>query len=317
MATAVTREVFGQTLLELGRQDTNIVVVGGDLNASTFATLFAKEFPQRFFDLGPAEQNMMSMAAGFASTGKTVFATTFAVFGTSRPYDQIRIGIAQAHANVKIVGSHAGIITGEDGISAQSIEDVALMCALPGFTVIVPADGPETAEAVRAATREHGPFYIRVSRPATPVVHTPGYKFRLGKAETMRSGGDVSIIACGIMVAMAMEASENLARVGIQCRVINMATIQPLDEEAVRKAATETGALVTAEEHYIHGGLGSLVSQAASRTAAVPVEMVALERYAESGHAEQLLAKYGLTAMDVEQAVRRVLGRKSAGSAKR
>ena len=312
MATAVTREVFGQTLLELGRHDPNIVVVGGDLNASTFAHLFAKEFPQRFFDLGPAEQNIMSMAAGFASTGKTVFATTFAVFGTSRPYDQIRIGIAQARANVKIVGSHAGIITGEDGISAQSIEDVALMCALPGVTVIVPADGPETAEAVRAAARERGPFYIRVSRPATPVVHTNGCQFRVGKAETLRPGNDVSIIACGIMVAVALEAAEALAKAGVQCRVINMSTVQPLDEEAVAKAATETGALVTAEEHYIHGGLGSLVSQTASRTAAVPVEMVALDRYAESGRSEQLLSKYGLTSSDIEQAVRRALARKAS-----
>ena len=312
MTTAVTREVFGQTLIELGRQDPNIVVVGGDLNASTFANLFAREFPLRFFDLGPAEQNIMSMAAGFASTGKTVFATTFAVFSTGRPHDQIRIGIAQAHANVKIVGSHAGIITGDDGISAQSIEDVALMCALPGFTVIVPADGPETAEAVRTAALEHGPFYIRVSRPATSVVHTTGWHFRLGKAETLRPGNDVSIIACGIMVAAALEAADNLAKAGIQCRVINMSTLQPLDEAAVVKAATETGALVTAEEHYIHGGLGSLVSQAASRAAAVPVEMVALDRYAESGRADQLLVKYGLTPSDVEQAVRRALARKNA-----
>ncbi len=314
MAMAVTREVFGQTLLELGRQDRNIVVLGGDLNVSTFANLFAKEFPQRFFDLGPAEQNIMSMAAGFASTGKTVFASTFAVFSTSRPYDQTRIGIAQARANVKIVGSHAGILTGEDGISAQSIEDVALMCALPGFTVIVPADGPETAEAVRAAAREHGPFYIRVSRPATPVVHKDGFQFRLGKAETLRSGGDVAIIACGVMVAAALEASGNLDRTGIQCRVINMSTLQPLDEEAVGKAATETGAIVTAEEHYIHGGLGSLVSQAVGHTHAVPLEMVALNRYAESGRPDQLLVKYGLTASDVSTAVRRVLERKTARS---
>ncbi len=314
MAMAVTREVFGQTLLELGRQDRNIVVLGGDLNVSTFANLFAKEFPQRFFDLGQAEQNIMSMAAGFASTGKTVFASTFAVFGTSRPYDQIRIGIAQARANVKIVGSHAGILTGEDGISAQSIEDVALMCALPGFTVIVPADGPETAAATLAAARTPGPFYIRICRPATPVVHKDGFQFRLGKAETLRSGGDVAIIACGVMVVAALAASENLAKTGIQCRVINMSTLQPLDEETVGKAAAETGAIVTAEEHYIHGGLGSLVSQAVGRTHAVPLEMVALDRYAESGRPDQLLVKYGLTASDVSTAVRRVLERKTARS---
>lgn len=311
MPTAVTREVFGQTLLELGRRDPNIVVLGGDLNVSTFATLFAKEFPQRFFDLGPAEQNIMSMAAGFASTGKTVFATTFAVFGTSRPYDQIRIGIAQPRANVKIVGSHAGITTGEDGISAQAIEDVALMCALPGFSVIVPADGPETAEAVRVAARQHGPFYIRVSRPATPVVHTDGFQFRLGKAETLRSGGDVSVIACGIMVSAALEAAETLAKEGVQCRVINMSTLKPFDEETVQLAARETGAIVTAEEHYVHGGLGGMVSQTVGRVLPVPLEIVALERYAESGKPEQLLAKYGLTAGHVEKAVRKVLERKA------
>ena len=312
MAMALTREVFGQTLLELGRQDQNIVVLGGDLNISTFASLFAKEFPERFFDLGPAEQNIMSMAAGFASSGKTAFATTFAVFGTSRPYDQIRIGIAQPGANVKIVCTHAGLLTGEDGISAQAIEDVALMCALPGLRVIVPADGPETAVAVRVAAQESGPFYIRLSRPATPVIHTDGFEFRLGKAETLRSGDDAAIIACGIMVATALEAADSLARTGVQCRVINMATLQPLDEAAVTQAAAETGAIVTAEEHYVHGGLGSLVAQAVSHTASVPVEMVALDRYAESGKPELLLAKYGLTASDVEQAVRRVLARKTA-----
>ena len=313
MIPALTREVFGQTLLELGRQDPGIVVLGGDLNASTFASLFAKEFPERFFDLGPAEQNMMSMAAGFASAGKTAFATTFAVFGTGRPYDQIRIGIAQPGANVKIVCTHAGLLTGEDGVSAQSIEDLALMCALPGFRVIVPADGPETAAATRVAAQESGPFYIRLSRPATQVVHSDDFHFRLGKAETLRSGDDVAVIACGIMVATALEAADSLARTGVRCRVINMATLQPLDEAAVTQAATETGAIVTAEEHYVHGGLGSLVAQATvGRTASVPVEMVALDRYAESGKPEQLLAKYGLTASDVEQAVRRVLARKTA-----
>ncbi len=314
MATAVTREVFGHTLLELGRQDPDIVFLGGDLNDSTFARLFAKEFPERFFDLGPAEQNMMSMAAGFASCGKTAFATTFAVFGTGRPYDQIRIGIAHPGANVKIVCTHSGITTGEDGISAQSIEDLALMCALPGFRVIVPSDGPETAAAVRVAAQEPGPFYIRLSRPPTPVVHADGFTFRLGKAETLRSGSHVAIIACGIMVATALEAADNLAKSGVQCQVINMATLQPLDEAAVAQAAAETGAIVTAEEHYIHGGLGSLVAETVGRTASVPVEMVALKRYAESGKPEQLVAKYGLTAGDVEQAVRRVLQRKAAGS---
>lgn len=313
MTTAVTREVFGKTLLELGREDPDIVVLGGDLNISTFANLFGQEFPERFFDMGPAEQNIMSIAAGFASSGKTAFATTFAVFGTGRPYDQIRIGIAQPGASVKIVCTHAGISTGEDGISAQAIDDLALMCALPGVRVIVPADGPETAEAVRVAAREPGPFYIRLSRGATPVVHESGPVFRLGKAETMREGGAATIIACGIMVAAALEAAESLASDGVQCRVLNMATLQPLDDEAVVRAATETGAVVTAEEHYMNGGLSSLVAQVLGRKAAVPLEVVAQDRYAESGKPDQLLTKYGLTAGDVESAVRRVLARKSSG----
>ena len=254
---------------------------------------------------------MMSMAAGFALSGKVPFANTFAVFGTSRPYDQIRVGIAQPHANVKIVCTHAGITVGEDGISAQSIEDIALMCALPGFTVIVPADAPEAAEAVRVAARESGPFYIRLSRSATTVVHDDRFRFRLGRAETMRQGADVTIIACGIMVATALEAAERLAATGVDCRVINMATLMPLDEEAVTSAAAETGAIVTAEEHYLHGGLGSLVSQTVAKTHPVPVEVVAQDRYAESGKPEQLLVKYGLSASDVEAAARRALQRKS------
>ena len=311
MATASTREAFGHTLVELGRADPNIVVLGGDLNKSTFASLFGQEFPDRFFDLGPAEQNMMSMAAGFALSGKVPFANTFAVFGTSRPYDQIRVGIAQPHANVKIVCTHAGITVGEDGISAQSIEDIALMCALPGFTVIVPADAPEAAEAVRVAARESGPFYIRLSRPATTVVHDDRFRFRLGKAETMRPGADVTVIACGIMVATALEAAERLKATGVDCRVINMATLKPLDEEAVTRAAAETGAIVTAEEHYRHGGLGSLVSQTVTQTHPVPVEVVAQDRYAESGKPEQLLVKYGLSVGDVEAAARKALQRKS------
>ncbi|MCH7706742.1 MAG: transketolase family protein [Chloroflexi bacterium] len=311
MTTAITREVFGRTLLELGREDPNIVVLGGDLNVSTFAHLFGQEFPERFFDMGPAEQNIMSIAAGFASSGKTAFATTFAVFGTGRPYDQIRLGIAQPGASVKIVCTHAGISVGEDGISAQSIDDLALMCALPGFRVIVPADGPETAEAVRVAAREPGPFYIRLSRTATPVIHEDGFTFRLGKAETMRKGGAATIIACGIMVATALAAAERLARDGVQCQVINMATLQPLDEEAVVQAASETGAVVAVEEHYRNGGLSSLVAQVLGRRMSVPLEVVALDGYAESGKPDQLLAKYGLSVDGVESAVRRVLERKS------
>ena len=270
MTTAATREAFGRTLLELGKSHPDVVVLGGDLNVSTLASMFAKEFPDRFFDLGPAEQNMMSMASGFAMSGKVPFASTFAVFGTGRPYDQIRINIAQMNANVKIVCTHAGLLTGEDGISAQSIEDIALMCALPGFNVVVPSDGPETEAAVRLAADKKGPFYIRLSRPAIPVLHPNGAEFTLGKAETLRSGDHLAIIACGIMVSTALEAADTLSREGIEARVVNMSTLQPLDLDAVADAC-RTGAIVTAEEHYIHGGLGSLVSQAAAGIQAVPM----------------------------------------------
>ncbi|MBI2872603.1 MAG: transketolase family protein [Chloroflexi bacterium] len=307
---SATREAYGQVLVELGREDPNIVVLGGDLNKSTGTWAFAQQFPERFFDLGAAEQNIMGIAAGLASAGKTVFASTFAVFGTGRPYDQIRLSIAQPGLNVKIVVTHAGIITGEDGMSAQSIEDIALMCALPTFTVVVPADAPETAAAVREAARTQGPWYIRLGRPATPVVHQDGYRFHLGRAEQLKGGSDVTVIACGVMVSAALEAAEVLEGQGVRCRVLNMATLKPTDEEAIIRAAKETGALVTAEEHYIHGGLNSIVCQAVGRLCPVPVEPVALTRYAESGDPSGLLRKYGLTAEDVVAAVRRALSRR-------
>lgn len=310
VATASTREVFGKALLELGRKNQDIVVLGADLNKSTFANMFGREFPERFFDLGAAEQNMMSMASGFASAGKVPFCTTFAVFGTGRPFDQIRVSIAQQNANVKIVCTHAGITVGEDGASAQSIEDLSLMTSLPTFNVVVPADGPETVQAVQAAVETKGPFYIRLSRSATPVIHNETHHFQLGKAEQLGDGTDATIIACGILVAPALEAADALRQEGIKCRVLNMATLKPLDEDAVEAAARETGAIVTAEEHYIHGGLGSLVASVLARKAPAPMEFVALTRYAESGKAEQLLEKYGLTAKHVATAVRKVLQRK-------
>ncbi|MBI4233186.1 MAG: transketolase family protein [Chloroflexi bacterium] len=309
-ATASTREAYGKTLAELGRENPNIVVLGGDLNRSTLTTYFAQEFPHRFFDLGIAEQNIMSVAAGLAASGKVPFCSTFAVFGTARPFDQLRIGIAQPGLGVKLVCTHAGIITGEDGVSAQGIEDLALMSSLPTFTVLAPADAVETVQAVRAAAAAPGPFYIRLYRPATPVVHTSGCRFQVGKAEQMRDGGDVTVVACGVMVASALEAAETLGGEGVSCRVLNMHTVRPCDEEAVERAARETGALVIAEEHYIHGGLGSSVAQVVARRCPVPVEFVALTRYAESGRPDQLLEKYGLTARDIAVAVRRVVGRK-------
>ena len=313
--SASTRETYGRTLVELGRENPDIVVLGGDLNKSTVINLFADEFPDRFFDLGPAEQNMMSVAAGLASAGKTVFASTFAVFGSGRPYDQIRIGISQAKLNVKIVVTHAGITTGEDGMSAHGIEDLSLMCALPSFTVVVPADGPETDLAVRKAAETHGPFYIRLSRPATPVVHEGDYEFKFGKAEQMREGGDVTIIACGTMVSTALRAAESLAGEGIQSRVLNMATLQPADTQAIVSAARETGAVVTAEDHLRHGGLSSIVAQTLGESCPVPMRMVTLKGYAESGNPDLLIQKYGLTPANVVEAVRQAVQHKAQLSA--
>ena len=305
-----TREAAGKALADLGAEHPNLVVLGGDLNKSTFATLFAERYPDRFFDFGPAEQNIVGVAAGMAASGKIPVVSTFAVFATSRPYDQLRVSVAQPGLNVKLIATHAGIITGEDGMSAQGIEDVAIMSALPGFSVVVPADVVEAAQAVRAAVESDGPCYVRLSRPSTLVVHENGCDFVLGKAETFREGSDVTIVACGIMVGAAMEAAAELAGSGIACRVVNVPTLNPFDEEAVVKAAKETGAIVTAEEHYIRGGLASRVSQVVSHQAPVPVEPVALQGYAESGSAEELLTKYHLTSSDVAAAVKKAIARK-------
>jgi len=311
MAEASTRETYGKTLVELGRQNKDIVVLDADLSPSTMTSFFAREFPDRFFNCGLEEQNMVSIAAGLAASGKTVFATTFVVFVVCRCFDQLRLCLSQPNLNVKIVATHSGISVGEDGISHQAIEDLALCCALPGFTVVVPADAIETAGAIRVAASDYGPFYIRLSRPKTPIVYPEGYHFTLGKAITMRQGTDATVIAVGIMVAKALEAADILARQGIDCRVINMHTLKPLDEEAVVKAASETGAIVVAEEHLAQGGLGSRVAQTAAREKPVPMEFVNLgDRYAVSGKAEELLQRYGLTARDIEESVKSVVKRK-------
>jgi len=311
MAEASTRETYGKTLIELGRENPNIVVLDADVSPSTMTSFFAREFPDRFFNCGLEEQNMVSIAAGLAASGKTVFATTFVVFVVCRCFDQLRLCLSQPNLNVKIVATHSGISVGEDGTSHQAIEDLALCCALPGFTVVVPADAIETAEAIRVAASDYGPFYIRLSRPKTPIVYPEGYHFTLGKAVSMRQGTDATVIAVGIMVAKALEAADILARQGIDCRVINMHTLKPLDEAAVVKAASETGAIVVAEEHLAQGGLGSRVAQTAAREKPVPMEFVNLgDRYAVSGKAEELLQRYGLTARDVEESVKSVVKRK-------
>jgi len=311
MAEGSTREVYGKTLIELGRQNKDIVVLDADVSPSTMTNFFAREFPERFLNCGLQEQNMISIAAGLAASGKTVFASSFAVFVVCRCFDQLRLCISQPNLNVKIVATHGGITVGEDGTSHQAIEDLALCCALPGFTVVVPADAIETAEAVRAAASVYGPFYIRLGRPKTPIVYPEGYHFILGKAVTMRQGKDVTIMATGIMVAKALEAADILARQNIDCRVINLHTIKPLDEAAIVKAASETGAIVVAEEHLAQGGLGSRVAQILAKEKPVPMEFVNLgDRYAVSGKAEELLQRYGLTPGDIEESVTSVLKRK-------
>ena len=311
MAEASTRETYGKTLVELGRQNKDIVVLDGDLSPSTMTSFFAREFPDRFFDCGLEEQNMVSIAAGLAASGKIVFVSSFAIFASCRCFDQLRLCLSQPELNVKIVATHGGITVGEDGTSHQAIEDLALYCALPGFTVVVPADAIEVAEIIRVAASDHGPFYIRLSRPKTPIVYPEGYHFTLGKAVTMRQGKDATVIAVGIMVAKALEAADILARQGIDCRVVNMHTLKPLDEAAVVEAAAETGAIVVAEEHLAQGGLGSRVAQIVAKEKPVPMEFVNLgDRYAVSGKAEELLQRYGLTARDIEESVKSAVKRK-------
>jgi len=311
MAEASTREIYGKTLVELGRQNNNIIVLDADVSPSTMTNSFAREFPQRFFDCGLQEQNMIGIAAGLAASGKTVFASTFAVFVVCRCFDQLRLCISQPNLNVKVVATHGGISVGEDGISHQAIEDLALCCALPSFTVVVPADAVEAAEAVRAAASVYGPFYIRLSRPKTPIVYPEGYHFTLGKAVTMRQGKDATIIATGIMVAKALEAADTLARQNIDCRVLNIHTLKPLDEAAIVRAASETGAIVVAEEHLAQGGLGSRVAQIVAKDKPVPMEFVNLgDRYAQSGTSEELLQNYGLTAGDIGESVKSAVKRK-------
>ena len=305
------REAYGKTLLELGMENQDVVALDADLSRSTMTQFFAHEFPERFFDCGIAEQNMVGIAAGLAASGKIPFASTFAVFVPGRCFDQIRMSIAQPQLNVKLVVTHGGISIGEDGTSHQAIEDLALICSLPGFTVIVPADAIETEQAVKAAAAHFGPFYIRLCRPKIPLVYGEDYRFKLGKAVTMRKGKDATIIAIGLMVKAALEAAQNLELAGIDCRVLNMPTLKPIDEAAITQAAAETGAIVTAEEHLEHGGLGSAVARVVARYKPVPMELVAIkDTYAKSGKPAELLERYGLTARDIEQGVRAVIKRK-------
>jgi transketolase len=309
-----TREAYGKVLVELGREHKDIVVLDADLSRSTMTKYFAEKFPERFIQCGLQEQNMMSIAAGLAATGKMPFVSTFAVFAACRCFDQVRVCIAQPKLNVKVVATHGGITVGEDGASHHAIEDLALYCSLPGFNVVVPADAIETVEAVKAAVTTEGPFYIRLGRPKFPAVYKDGYRFNLGKAVMLRPGKDATVIACGIMVSRALEAANNLASQGIDCRVINIPTLKPLDEAAIIEAASQTGAIVVAEEHLLHGGLGSRVAQVVAREKPVPMSFIGIKDvYARSGKPDELLQKHGLTAEAIEQAVKVFIKKGSAG----
>ena len=306
-----TRDSFGNALMELGADHPNLVVVDADLGKSTKSINFMQKYPDRFFRVGVAEQSMMNVAAGLAAAGKVPVATTFAVFATSRAFDQLRVSIAQPHLNVKIVASHSGMTVGEDGKSAQAIEDLALVCALPGFNVVVPADSVETAQATAVAVNTNGPFYIRTSRPATPFIYDPEHRFQLGKADQLREGKDATVIACGVMVKAALDAADLLAGQGVSVRVLNMSTLAPLDTEAILAAAEETGAIVTAEEHLAQGGLGSLVATVLAEQRPTPQEIVAVrDRYGQSGKPAELLKEYGLTAADIAAKVQQAIARK-------
>jgi transketolase len=305
------REAYGKTLVELGKTKPQVVVLDADLCPSTMTRYFMEEFPDRFFDCGIAEQNMIGIAAGLAASGKLPFASTFAVFAPGRCFDQLRMSVAQPGLNVKVVTTHGGISVGEDGTSHQAIEDLSLICSLPGFTVIVPADAIETVQAVKAASVSPGPFYIRLCRPKLPLVYTDEYQFELGKAVTMRPGTDATIIATGLMVAPALEAARELAQKDINCQVLNMPTLKPIDIAAIINAAYQTGAIVTAEEHLEHGGLGSTVARLVAQHQPVPMELLSLkDTYAESGKPAELLEKYGLTSQGIILAVRNVIKRK-------
>ena len=311
MASIATRDAYGEALAELGAVNENIVVLEADLSKSTKTCDFKKVYPERFINVGIAEQNMLGIAAGLAAAGKVPFASTFAVFATGRAYDQIRNSIAYPNLNVKIAATHAGLTVGEDGGSHQMLEDIALMRALPNMTVIVPADGIETKQAVQAAAAYEGPVYIRMGRPKVPVLFGDDYKFEIGKGVVLKEGTDVTLIGTGIMVSKAMEAAELLAAEGISAAVVNISTIKPLDVELIIAQAQKTGAVVTCEEHNIIGGLGSAVAEVLVENYPVPMARVGAEdKFGESGLPDELLEKYGLTATNIVAKAKAVIAKK-------
>ncbi len=306
-----TRAAYGASLLELGEIHKDIIVLDADLSKSTTTAKFAAKFPDRFFNIGIAEANMMGTAAGLASCGKTVFASTFAIFATGRAWEQVRNTICYCNLNVKIAATHAGLAVGPDGASHQMNEDIAIMSSIPNMVVIEPCDGPETKKAVVAAVKNKGPVYLRLGRSAVPTITTDEHSFEIGKGITCREGKDVAIIVCGMLVEKALEAAEALSSTGIEATVINMHTIKPLDKELILDAAKKTKAIVTAEQHVLNGGLGSAVASCVTRDYPVPMEMVGVDnRFGQSGDPELLFEEYGLTTQSIVDAVNKVTKRK-------
>ncbi|MDB2575951.1 transketolase family protein, partial [Planctomycetota bacterium] len=300
-------------LLELGASNPDVVVLDADLSGSTKTKAFGKAHPDRFFNMGVAEANMIGVAAGLASQGKVAFASSFAMFATGKAFEQIRQSVCVPELNVKICATHAGLTVGEDGKSHQMLEDVTIMRVIPGMQVIVPADAVEARQAVLAAAEIPGPVYVRLSRASTPIVFSEDYRFEFGKAAMLRDGGDLAIVAMGVTVAAAIEAADMLSGMGIEARVLNMSTISPMDSDAIESAARDCGAILTAEEHQENGGLGDAVAQAVVRTHPVPMEMCGMNgSFGQSGTGDELLAHYGLDAAGLVARAQQLLKRKQA-----
>ncbi len=311
MTKIATRDAYGKALVKLGEINENVVVLDADLSKSTKTADFQKDYPERFFNLGIAEQNLMGVAAGFAAAGKIPFASTFAVFAIGRAYDQIRNTIGYPHLNVKIAATHAGLTVGEDGGSHQMLEDIALTRAIPGMTIIVPADAVETEQAILAAAAMEGPVYIRLGRTAVPVIFDENYKFEIGKAKVVEEGTDISIFATGIMLSIALEASKLLKEENISAEVINISTIKPLDKDAIIKSVSKTNCCVVCEEHNILGGLGSAVAEVLGENHPVPLERVGVEDvFGKSGSPNELLRAFGLTPENIIAKGKKALQRK-------
>ena len=306
-----TRSGFGEGLLELGRTNPNVVGLCADLTGSLKMDAFEKEFPERFFQIGIAEANMIGMAAGMTIGGKIPYTGTFANFSTGRVYDQIRQSVAYSQKNVKICASHAGLTLGEDGATHQILEDIGMMRMLPNMTVIVPADHNQTKRATIAIAEHNGPVYLRFGRPVVPIFVQPDAKFIIGKADVLTEGTDVTIIACGHLVWKSIEAAQELAAMGISAEVINMHTIKPLDEKAILDSVRKTKCVVTAEEHMLNGGLGEAVSQVLTRNFPAPQEYVGVnDSFGESGTPDELMVKYGLDTVNIVAAAKKVIERK-------